>query len=448
MSDFVASTDIMGPGGLAEIRRQRANALAERLQQAGPMGPPAPGPMGPPAPPGMGNSALAGMLGAQTHEEDTGPPPDLSRFQPAGPMGPQMPQVPGAPFQVRPGAPYSREVPTPQAGGGATPLSQVPGSERLPNGMMAGPEMRGGGGSQLQSNGQFGQSGGNGMDARSLLISALGGNQHSDNIPSMGLAGMNGVTPEQYQRTVAALAAHSLGQGHLGLETARTLDPNSGSMALGRAQEDRLREQLRVTAAQGGSRATYERSLLAQPGMTPQRAAQLMQQAEEGGFFQGEAATLPSGTGTTQTQPGGGGAVTGQPIESRYGARGAAAPVFSRHEGLLDEAAGITPGNSLTAGAAPPRSIGEMLNRLDASHPGFVRSNWPAIESYLKTRYGEVAYQDAVAGAQHPRQIRPSRNVPRMVDYIRQRMMGPNEEELGLSALGNLLQGLPASQAR
>jgi hypothetical protein len=52
-------------------------------------------------------------------------------------------------------------------------------------------------------------------------------------------------------------------------------------------------------------------------------------------------------------------------------------------------------------GQATQQPIGKFLNDLDAAKPGFVRQNWPAIQSYIKTKYGESAFQDAASPAQY-----------------------------------------------
>lgn len=268
--------------------------------------------------------------------------------------------------------------------------------------------------------------------------------------PSMG-----GYTPafqgpeQRSDHTGAAMQAY---QGLLG---AMTHGPESPSQAAARDAETRGRWGAGGTAQReaedrrgrleydrylhlyqdspAARRKAYESWLLTQPGATPATAAAAADAALQSGFFQGPSVAPPtfswerptgnappagaptaSPVGGPPQTPAAGGAQAGVPQAQTPG--GAAANPFEEArtrsglpntpwrdiESTLEEVMGPrqTVANGVATPTAPRLGIGEALTALDRRAPGFVQRNMPAIQAYLRDRYGDDAFRDASRGTQ------------------------------------------------
>lgn len=96
--------------------------------------------------------------------------------------------------------------------------------------------------------------------------------------------------------------------------------------------------------------------------------------------------------------------------------------------------------NKLTDKRKP---IGKFLWDLNSSQPqGFIRQNFPAIEQYIKSKYGDEVYRQALMP---PGAVRPYDwalfNVPNLTRQIGEQWSANSDEMQGLSALRNLQAG-------
>ncbi len=352
---------------------------------------------------------------------------------PANPQAPQATPLPAPAMQIpaidpRQAAQLAGDAPpqpSPMVAGPegvpgfTTPLSQVQGSERAPNGMMIGPEMYLGSQSrsQLLPNGQFGQPGGNGMDTRSLLIAALGGNPHSDTIPSMALAEGRGVSPEAYQRVIQSVitgpesqtqaqarlaemarqAAHTFGLTGAGGRTPGAVE-NAAEQA---RQIGRATDIMHGPDAQNAAAFQSFVNARVQNGATIQDATR---EWEESGMrrpvyaqgtplstsaFPGSVGTAPAGTQPAQSNPLGGMA----PATTTM-AGGTPPPIATSPQSRLEQiyrtiqqrqSGGAAPNMARIQEGKESEGITDFVNTLG---PEFIGANLPATMKFIQDRFG------------------------------------------------------------
>lgn len=182
---------------------------------------------------------------------------------------------------------------------------------------------------------------------------------------------------------------------------------NTDAIALGRNQIEAERvanEQWGRTPA--GRQAMAENSafqaFLNQPQGPTSRPlgdfVRSLQQAQTGGLFgtgtghTSPIAPTPSVQMIDETRPPQMGAGPQTPVAPAGGyAPGPQASIYGPHEEML---------NALRARsiAAGENGVGGFLSSLDRNQPGFIGGNFPAVEAFLRDRYGNSAFQDASAG--------------------------------------------------
>ena len=234
------------------------------------------------------------------------------------------------------------------------------------------------------------------MEARNNALQAAGRGRAVD-AWTQAMGDYNRLNFNRNTQAADWMLRRDLGMGGLGLQE-RRLDQDASNAAF----DQKMRE---MSQGLDRERFAFDRQKYEQ-GRSPaeQRramAATLFGAGKTGGEVRGTLddwdqmfpATGPSTPPLPGDVPGSAKGGTGTPPAGPVGRGNVYAPFESEFDKL---AAGVGK-NSLTGSPM----VGEFFSRLNSSKPaGFVQQNWPAIESYVRSKFGENAWKNATAPPQ------------------------------------------------
>lgn len=248
------------------------------------------------------------------------------------------------------------------------------------------------------------------------------------------------------------MGSQAIQHGHLGIDamnaqTNRLRELNAGSTA--QTEADRrgaaaFQQSLAASfqANPQWSPAQHYAQAEGQTGMSTARYHQLsgVTPLHQDGA-PGSVAIAPAGTPVVATQPG----RNAQNISTTPPA-GITQRPFAGIERQLDQASGYTPptpasGNQpATQGGLPTGATpGAFINKLEATNPGMLAENFPAIRNYMINRFGEQATEHAM---RLPETASIGQSLGIGLNQLGERFRGSTDEDRGNSVLRNLQRAI------
>ncbi len=305
------------------------------------------------------------------------------------------------------------------------------------------------------------------IDSQNPMIQALGGPSygHPGAIPSFWEAARNmpgyltgQFKPEDYAKLLQAggnlnVAGVNAMTNRLQVENAGNRERELADTAGRNQYATFLSQHMQQFPDQSASQ--HHQFARENSGMSTERYQQLTSARPlNPGLVPGSVRTAPAGTQTVNPQ----GPVSRNSLDefglSTQGPGQTATP-WSGIERALDRASGYIPPTpaSSTTPAAPgglPKdaTVGEFVNNLESTNPGTLAQHLPAVLSYMRNRFKDSKVEAALRAANDPRQLDRGAGAPVMsqitspLTAYRQMLGGPNDEERGLSVLGNLTRAV------